>query len=214
MRRKSFDVIVGTGGLLLTLVLVAAGILLFWGYTFANGTVTSQLSAQKIGFPSAAAFAHAKPGTEITPGMIPYLYKYAGHQLTTGAQAEAYANHFIAVHLQEIGGGKTYSELSAAAMALPKGSAAYTAAEAKVQTVFMGTTLRSMLLNAYGWWQVGQIALIASIVSFALAFVTLLLSGAGLWHSRRVTAQEEIPHFRATPVVTVEGSPKVAGSAS
>ena len=149
--------------------------------------------------------------------MIPYLFKHAGHKLTTGAQAETCANHFIGVHLQQIGGGKTYSELSAAAIALPKGSAAYTATEAKVQTVFMGTTLRSMLLNACGWWQVGQIALIAliaPIASFGLAFVTLLLSGAGLWHPRRVTAHEEIPHFRTTPVVPVEGSPKVAGSAS
>ena len=132
-------------------------------------SVSNQLSAQRITFPAATAFAQAKPGTEITPGMIPYLEKYAGQQMTTGAQAEAYANHFIAVHLQEIGKGKTYSELSGAAMALPKGSAAYTSAEATVQTVFQGTTLRSMLLNAYGWWQMGQIALIASIVSFALA---------------------------------------------
>ena len=117
MRRKSFDAIVSVGGLLLTVVLVAAGALLLWAYSFANGTVTNQLSAQKITFPAATAFAQAKPGTEITPGMIPYLAKYAGQQLTTGAQAEAYANHFIAVHLQEIGGGKTYSELSGAAMA-------------------------------------------------------------------------------------------------
>jgi hypothetical protein len=198
MRRKSFDAIVSVGGLLLTVVLVAAGALLFWGYSYANGTVSSQLSAQKITFPAATAFAHAKPGTEITPAMIPYLEKYAGEEMTTGAQAEAYANHFIAIHLQEIGKGKTYSELSAAAMALPKGSAAYTAAEAQVQTVFQGTTLRSMLLNAYGWWQMGQIALISSIIAFGLAAVTLLLSGLGLWHSRRVSADEEIPDFHGT----------------
>ena len=198
MRRKSFDAIVSVGGLLLTVVLVAAGALLLWAYSFANGTVTSQLSAQKITFPAATAFAQAKPGTEITPGMIPYLAKYAGQQLTTGAQAEAYANHFIAVHLQEIGGGKTYSQLSGAAMALPKGSAAYTAAEAQVQTVFQGTSLRGMLLNAYGWWQMGQIALIAAIVTFVLAGVTLLLSGFGLWHYRRVPVEEEIPQFAGT----------------
>ena len=56
-----------------------------------------------------------------------------------------------------------------------------------------------MLLNAYGWWQMGQIALIASIVSFVLAGVTLLLSGFGLWHSRRVPAEEEIPNFGPAP---------------
>ena len=59
--------------------------------------------------------------------MIPSVSQYAGQQLLTGQQAEAYANDFINVHLGEIGGGKTYSELSAEAMALPKGSAAYTA---------------------------------------------------------------------------------------
>ncbi len=204
MRRKSFDVIVGVGGLLLTVALVAAGALLLWAYSFTNSTVTNQLSAQKITFPAATAFAQAKAGTEITPGMIPYLEKYAGQQMTTGAQAEAYANHFIAVHLQEIGKGQTYSELSGAAMALPKGSAAYTSAEATVQTVFQGTTLRSMLLNAYGWWQMGQIALIASIVSFALAAVTLLLSGIGLWHSRRVSVEEEIPNYQASTTTTTK----------
>jgi hypothetical protein len=198
MRRKSFDVLVSVGGLLLTLVLLAAGGLLLWGYSYSSNTVHNQLAAQSIYFPTKAAFAQAKPGTEITPGMIPYLSKYAGQELTTGAQAEAYADHFIAVHLQEIGGGKTYSELSAAAMALPKGSAAYTAAEAKVQTVFQGTSLRGMLLNAYGWWQMGQIALIAAIISFALALVTLVLAGLGLWHYRRVPVDEEIPRF-ATP---------------
>ena len=54
MRRKSFDVIVGVGGLLLTVVLVAAGALLFWAYSFTNSTVTNQLSAQRITFPAAA----------------------------------------------------------------------------------------------------------------------------------------------------------------
>jgi hypothetical protein len=198
MRRKSFDAIVSVGGVLLAVVLVAAGALLLWAYSFTNNTVTNQLSAQKITFPAASAFAQAKAGTEITPGMLPYLQKYAGEQMTTGAQAEAYANHFIAVHLQQIGGGKTYAELSGAAMALPKGSAAYTAAEAKAQTVFQGTALRGMLLNAYGWWQMGQIALIAAIVSFALAIATLLLAGLGLWHYRRVPVEEEFPRFAAT----------------
>ncbi len=37
--------------------------------------------------------------------------------------------------------------------------------------MFQGTSLRGMLLNAYGWWQMGQIALIAAIVTFVLAGV-------------------------------------------
>jgi hypothetical protein len=100
--------------------------------------------------------------------MLPYLQQYAGQSLVTGKQAEAYADHFIAVHLQEIGGGKTYSQLSAEAMAYPKGSPQYTAAEAKVQTVFQGTTLRGLLLEAYAFWQMGQIALYAAITVLRL----------------------------------------------
>jgi hypothetical protein len=204
MRRKSFDVLVSVGGLLLTLVLVAAGALLVWGYTFTNNTVHNQLSAQQIYFPTKAELAQAKPAapgtfSEITPQMVPYLAPYAGQLLTTGAQAQVYADNFIGGHLAQIGGGKTYSQLSSAAMALPKGSAAYTSAEATVQTMFQGTTLRGMLLNAYGFWQMGQIALIAAIVSFALALVTLALSGLGLWHYRRVPADEEIPRFAPAP---------------
>ncbi len=67
--------------------------------------------------------------------------------------------------------------------------------------MFQGTSLRGMLLNAYGWWQMGQIALIAAIVTFVLAGVTLPLSGFGLWHYRRVPVEEEIPQFAgATPI--------------
>ncbi len=206
MRRKSFDAILSAGGVLLTVVLIAAGALLFWGYSFANSTVTNQLSAQKISFPSKAAFASAKPGTEITPSMIPSVSQYAGEPLTTGAQAKVYADDFIAVHLQEIGKGKTYSQLSAYAMALPKGSAAQAAAESVVDTVFKGTTLRSMLLNAYGWWQMGQLALIGSIVSFVLAGVMALLSGLGLLHFRKVPPDLEIPRSVGTskPLVVAQ----------
>ena len=134
----------------------------------------------------------AKPGTEITPGMLPYLQQYAGQSLVTGKQAEAYADHFIAVHLQEIGGGKTYSQLSAEAMAYPKGSPQYTAAEAKVQTVFQGTTLRGLLLEAYAFWQMGQIALYAAITCFVFAAIMLILTILGFIHLRRTPDEAEI----------------------
>ena len=203
MRRKVFDMLASAGGIVVAVVLVVAGALAMWGYSFANSSVHSQLARQEIYFPPASAFAHPKVGTEITPSMIPSVSQYAGQQLLTGPQAAVYANDFIAVHLKEIGGGKTYSELSAEARALPPGSAAQKAAEATVQTVFQGTTLRGLLLNAYGWWQVGQVALWAGIVSFAMAALTLILSGLGLWHSRRVPLDAEIPELRtAQPSLT------------
>lgn len=199
VKRKTFDMILTAGGGVLVLVLVAAGALGLWGYNFANSNVHNQLAEQQITFPSLTAFQHAKPGTEITPGMIPYLEKYAGQQLTTGQQAEAYADHFIAIHLQEIGGGLSYAQLSAKAMALPKGSAAYNKAESTVQTVFQGTTLRGLLLEAYAFWTFGQIALVASIVSFVLAGVMLVLTGFGLWHFRRAPADAEFPAVHTVP---------------
>jgi hypothetical protein len=124
--------------------------------------------------------------------MIPVISQYAGQQLTTGKQAEAYADHFIAVHLQEIGGGKSYAQLSAEAMALPKGSPEYTAAEAKVQTVFQGTTLRGLLLEAYAFWQMGQIALYAAIACFVLALIMLVFTIIGFVHWRRTPEDAEI----------------------
>jgi hypothetical protein len=192
MRRKVFDVLASMGGALMAVVLLVAGGLLLWGASFANSNVSSQLKQQSITFPAKAAFAHPKAGTEITPAMIPSVSKYAGEALTTGAQAKVYANDFIAVHLQEIGGGKSYSQLSAAAMALPKGSAAYTAAEAKVQSVFQGTTLRGLLLEAYGFSVFGQIAGIAAVAAFIVAALMALLVAFGLWHARRTPATAEL----------------------
>jgi len=191
MRRKTFDLILTLGGAVLTVVLIAAGALGLWGYSYANTNVHNQLAQQQIYFPPAAAFAHAKAGTEITPSMIPSVSQYAGQQLLTGAQAKVYADDFIAVHLQEIGGGKSYAQLSEAAMALPKGSPAYTAAEAKVQTVFQGTTLRGLLLNAYAFWTIGTIAGYGALAAFIGAGLLLILAIIGIVHSGRVARSEQ-----------------------
>jgi len=188
MKRRSFDSILSLGGVVLTVVLIVAGALLMWGYTFTNAQVHNQLAEQQITFPPAAAFANAKPGTEITPGMLPYLQKYAGQQLTTGAQAEAYADHFIAVHLAEMPLGGVYSKVSAASMAAPTN----TALAAEVQTVFRGTTLRGLLLEAYAFSKFGQIALIAGICSFVLAGIMALLSVLGFLHLRRTQEDDEV----------------------
>src|ERR1700733_9187122 len=184
MRRKVFDKLASVGGIVLVMVLAVAGALLLVGYNFANNYVHTQLAEQQITFPSAAAFAHPD-GQEITKSMIPSVSQYAGQELLTGQQAQVYANDFIAAHIKGIGGGKTYSQLSAAAQALPKGSAAYTAAEAKVQSVFQGTTLRGLLLEAYGFSLIAAIALWCAIAAFCLAGIMAVLAGLGLVHARR-----------------------------
>jgi hypothetical protein len=128
------------------------------------------------------------------------MKQYAGQQMTTGAQAATYADHFIAVHLREIGGGLTYSQLSAKAMAAPNNQAL----AGQVAAIFKGTTLRGMLLNAYGFWQIGQIVLIGAFVAFAGAALLLILSFAGIWHLRRVPEAAEvfskITHREKVPV--------------
>ena len=199
MRRKVFDKLASVGGAVVVVILAVAGTMLLAGYNFANNYVHNQLAQQNITFPSAAAFAHPKAGSEITPSMIPSVSQYAGQQLLTGQQAQVYANDFIGVHLNQIGGGKTYSQLSSEAMALPKGSPAYTAAEAKVQTVFQGTTLRGLLLEAYGFSLMATIAFWCAIVAFSLAGLLAVLVAIGFWHAKRTDENEELLPQHAPP---------------
>jgi len=193
MRRKTLDLILTLVGAGVTLMLVVAGGLLLWGNSFATSNVHDQLAMQQIYFPTAAQMAQAKAGTEITPAMLPYIQQYAGQEVLTGAQAEAYANHFIAVHLSAMPYGGVYSKASGAAMALTPGTPAYTAAQNTVSTIFKGTTLRGLLLEAYAFWKFGQIALIGAIVSFVLAGLMAVLTVVGFFHWRRTSEDQEFP---------------------
>jgi hypothetical protein len=192
MKRRIFDLLASAGGVLIVIVLVAAGALATWAWTYTNSTVHNQLAAQQIYFPSKAAFAHAKAGTEITPSMIPSVSQYAGQQLLTGQQAEVYANDFIAVHLSEMPYHGVYAEISTAARAAAPGSAQAAKLAALETTSFQGTTLRGLLLEAYGFATFGLIAFWASIASFTLAFVMAVLVGLGFWHARRTPPQAEL----------------------
>ena len=55
--------------------------------------------------------------------------------------------------------------------------------------MFKGTTLRSMLLNAYGWWKVSQILYIFSLIAFGLGGLALIGSVFGLATGRRTPAE-------------------------
>ncbi|HLI42843.1 MAG TPA: hypothetical protein VKU92_00030 [Acidimicrobiales bacterium] len=192
MRRRVFDVIASTGGLLVVVVLIAAGALGLWAASWTSTNVHNQLAEQEIYFPSAAAFAHAKAGTEVTPQMVPYLSQYAGQEVLTGAQAEAYADHFIAYHLYAMPFHGVYAKVSAAARAAKPGSPQAASLAALETTVFQGTTLRGLLLEAYGFSQFGQVAFVGAIISFVLAGLMLVLVALGYWHSRKVSEEEEL----------------------
>jgi hypothetical protein len=181
MSRRVFDVLTSVGGAVVVLVLLVAGGLLTWGHSFVSSNVHDQLAQQQIYFPPKTAFAHAKVGTNITPSMIPSVSHYAGQQLLTGAQAKVYANDYIAAHLAQMPYRGIYSKVSAAATAAPANAKLQTLR----QTVFRGTTLRGLLLEAYAFSTIGTVMFRGAIASFSLAAIVSLLVGLGLWHSRR-----------------------------
>jgi hypothetical protein len=182
MRRRTFDALVSVAGLTLAAVLAVAGGLALWGYNFVDSQVSSQLAAQKIVFPTKtnAEFKALPPADAAAMG------QYAGQQMTTGAQAKVYADNFIAFHLSKMGG--TYSQLSAASLAQPNNAKL---AEL-VNTVFKGTTLRGLLLDAYAFWQIGVIALWAAVASFIGAGVLIILSVLGFVHGRWAGPDTEV----------------------
>jgi hypothetical protein len=182
MKRRTFDSLLSWAGLAITVMLVLSGAALLIAHNFATSNVTKNLTAQRIFFPPAGDESLA------SPDIGPYLNQYAGQQLTTGAQAEAYANHYIAVHLKDVAGGKTYSEVSSLSRANPDDAEL----AAAVQTLFRGETLRGLLLNAYAFGVFGTIALWAALGAFAGAAIIGLLTILGFVHSRRVSPEVEV----------------------
>lgn len=182
MRRRTLDALLTTGGLIVATVLLVVGGLMTWASTFVADNVHSQLVAQRIDFPKAGSDQLNDPKVR------PYLEQYAGQPLTTGAQARAYADHYIKVHLDAATGGRTYSELSNAARANPDDLKA----AGLVDLAFKGETLRGLLLNAYAFATMGTIAGYAAWAGFVGAAAMLLLSLLGYLHLRRVPADEEV----------------------
>jgi hypothetical protein len=140
--------------------MMIVGLLALVGGSYDKQVVRDQLTPQKISFPPAGS-----------PALLPGVKQYAGQQVVNGGQAKAYANDFINVHLSKVAGGKTYAEVSTAALADPKNAKL---AEQKA-TLFQGETLRGLLLNAWGWSVVGTVATLAGLVLLILGAVLLLL---------------------------------------
>ena len=192
MRRKTFDKIVTFVGFgLSALLLVLAG-LLNWGATFAQDSVRSQLENQNISFPAADA---------MPPSTKDQLSKWAGMQVTTGEMARDYSDLYIWEHMKGaskagIGRESTYSEVSGMYLGAAKGGKASPEEIGKLgelrQTLFMGNTLRGLLLEAYAFGTLGNIAAIAALASLAGGILLLLLSIAGIVHIRRTPEEATI----------------------
>ncbi len=199
MSRRVFDVLASTVGVVIVVVLLVAGGLLTWGSSYTKSNVRSQLAAQEIFFPPKAAFEHPKAGTEITPSMIPKVSQYAGQQLLTGAQARVWADDFMSVHLREMPYHGVYAKISTAARAEPTNPKL----KELEQTSFQGTTLRGLLLEAYGFSFIGEVMMWGAIASFVLAAVMLLLVGFGFRHARSTPPEVELLTVREREVEPV-----------
>ena len=174
MRRSTIDRLASVAGVIAAVVLAVAGTYFYQRYDFAQTNVRDQLRAQNIFFPPEEALSEAELEQ---PGVV----RYAGEQVDSGAKAEVYANEFIALHLSEIAGGKTYSELSAESRQNPEDEKL----AGQVQTAFRGETLRGLLLTTYGFSELGQQAQLMTYVSFAAAVALLVLAVLGFWHAGR-----------------------------
>lgn len=179
MKRSSVDKLLATSGLVIAVLLLLMTGALLWAHNFVHSQVKDQLSAQQIFFPAAGSEAITTLPAEDQAKVA----AYAGQQLTTGAQAEVFANHYIAVHLVKIGGGQTYAQLSAASMADPTNAKLV----GQVQTVFRGETLRGLLLNAYAFDTMAILAGYAAYGTFAAAVLLLIFSILGFMHSERAS---------------------------
>jgi hypothetical protein len=138
--------------------MVVLGIVSIVGGSYDHTVVHNQLGPQKIVFPK--------------PAEYPDLKQYAGQQVLTGTQAKAYAEDQIAPDMDKIAGGKTYSQVSDEWIA---GGMKNEKLAGERTTLFMGETLRGLLLGAWGWAQIGSIAILAGILLIVFGAILFLL---------------------------------------
>jgi hypothetical protein len=195
--RATLDKLISGTGLILAVVLLVAGGLLTWASSFIGGQVHDQLAMQDITMPAKAALE--------TPAQHKALDQYAGQKLTTGPQAKAFADHYILVHMNAASGGKTYEQVSGEFLQLSdaqKASAEGQQMGQLRQTLFMGNTLRGLLLYGYAFATMGTIAGYAAIGAYAASALLFLLAIAGLVHAKREreSVTEVVTTTERTPV--------------
>jgi len=175
MNRKAWDQLASAAGALIAVALIVLGGLAVYGGNFGRDNVRDRLEPEKVFF---------APLDAMSPEEKASVGEFAGQQVVNGTQAEGFAR-YIAGHLESVNDGKTYAETSAAAR--QEGLDPDVAAElqGKADTLFKGETLRSIMLNAYGWWTVATIALWAGYGMVAAGIVLGILAILGFRHARR-----------------------------
>jgi hypothetical protein len=205
MQRKVFDKLASGVGAVLVVILLAAGGLMIFGQAYTNKNIHDQMVTQQIYFPAkseinAVKAQYAKGGQSAVTDQefpnarvqIPAMEPYAGQQVLTGAEAKVYADQFIGQHLYAMPYHGVYSQVSAAAMKATPGSAQATQLDSLKNTVFMGTSLRGMLLEAYAFGTIGSIMLFGAIASFIGAAILAVLTALGIRHANKTSAEERL----------------------
>jgi hypothetical protein len=198
MKRRTLDFLFSAGGLMLAGLLLVLAIVMTSNANFSKTYVKDQLTQQKITFKTAATLTAEEKESAC-------LVKYAGLPLTTGKQAECYANDFIGLHTAASADGRTYStqgdfisglraELAAAQKVTPPDTAKVadlgtriTAATAARESLFKGETLRGLLLTSFGFSVFGVKGGQAATVAYIFAGILALLSLAGLAHALKTS---------------------------
>jgi hypothetical protein len=211
MQRNVFDRLASGIGAVLVVILLVAGGLLVWGHSFANSNVHNQLAQQQVFFPkqseiNAVNAQYNKGGQKAVTDpefpnaklMVAALEPYAGKQVLTGQEAEVYADDFLGQHLYAMPYHGVYATISGASITAKPGSAQATSLTALKQTSFMGTTLRGMLLEAYAFGTIGTVMIWGAIAAFAGAALLLLLTGLGIRHANRTSAEKRLFEELAT----------------
>ena len=136
-----------------------------------------------------------------TPEMKAKLCQYAGQEMTTGAQAKAFADYYVQAHMNAQADGKTYSQISERVHGRLQGRpdrTGHPGPRRPAPGLFMGTTLRGMLLNAYAFATLGTIAMWAAIAAFIGSAVMFVLGALGIRHAHKVEGHHR-PRHRADP---------------
>jgi hypothetical protein len=175
MNRTTWDKIVSASAAVIAVAMIVLGGFAIYGGNFGRDNVQSRLEPQNITFPP---FDAMSPEEQVEVGA------FAGQQVTNGAQAEAFSR-YIGGHLAAVNDGKTYAETSGEARAEGLDPKVAAELQGKADTLFKGETLRSILLNAYGWWTVATIALFAGYAMVALGILLGVLALMGFRHAKR-----------------------------
>jgi len=220
VKRRTLDIILAAGGLMVAVLVLAIGYALFTQATFAQNYVKEELSAQKITFTPAANLSAEEKNWKAGSSC---LVTYGGQLMETGPQAECYAKYYIALHMETSAvnagfPGATYATLGATgtdlkaqvAAAKTKGdTTAATDLQKKVDaaaslrtTMQTGETLRGLLLTVYGFSVLGSAAELAGYLLFGLAAVMFLLSLAGFVHAF-VTPKDKVVFAPVGTPVTI-----------